>query len=380
MPRRGAGGGALSAAPATPSGAGVPPRPAVVVTGLSGAGKSSVLRVLEDLGHETVDNPPLTVLAELMLGAGERPLAIGVDTRTRGFDAGALLAGLDALRARGAAAPELLFVEASEEVLLRRYSETRRRHPLAAAPGAGAAGVPGAGVADGIAREEAALAPLRDAADLVIDTSGLPLPELRRAIERRYGAAGGAGLLVTVASFAYPRGLPREADLVLDLRFLRNPHYDPALRPMTGRDAPVAAFIEADPEWPAFWGRVTALLDPLLPAYESGGKKYLTVAFGCTGGRHRSVLAAERLAAHLARAGRPVELLHRELGLRAAIPPPGLAPAPAAPHIDTLTMSDTLQAAPPAADPSVAGPCAPGPCAPAPSRARAARPLPPGGR
>ncbi|MCR0983456.1 RNase adapter RapZ [Roseomonas populi] len=290
------------------------PRPVVVLTGLSGAGKSSALRVLEDLGMETVDNPPLAMLGELLSGTGTGPLAIGVDTRTRGFDATALLAGLDALRARGAASPELVFVDAAEEVLLRRFSETRRRHPLAPA------GAAGGGVADGIAREAAMLAPLREAADWVIDTSGLPLPELRRMIERRYGAAGVAGMSVTVGSFAYPRGLPREADLVIDLRFLRNPHYDPALRPMTGRDAPVAAYIEADPEWGPFWGRMTALLDPLLPAYETGGKKYLTLALGCTGGKHRSVLAAERLARHLAGAGWPVELTHRELGIREAIP------------------------------------------------------------
>jgi UPF0042 nucleotide-binding protein len=286
----------------------------VVVTGLSGAGKSSVLRVLEDLGHETVDNPPMAVLGELMAGPGEGPLAVGVDTRTRGFDATALLAGLDALRARGAAAPELVFVDAAEDVLLRRYSETRRRHPLAPA------GVPGAGVADGIAREAAVLSPLREAADWVIDTTGLPLPELRRMIERRYGTAGTAGMSVTVQSFGYPRGLPREADLVFDLRFLRNPHYDPALRPLTGRDAPVADYIEADPEWAPFWARMTALLDPLLPAYETAGKKYLTIALGCTGGKHRSVFSAERLARHLARGGWPVELSHRELAIRESLP------------------------------------------------------------
>lgn len=312
----------------------------VVVTGLSGAGKSSVLRVLEDLGHETVDNPPLSILGELLAGPGEGPLAIGVDTRTRGFDATALLAGLDALRARGAAAPELLFVDAAEDVLLRRFSETRRRHPLAPA------GMAGAGVADGIGREVEALAPLREAADWVIDTSGLPLPELRRMIERRYGPAGLAGMSVTVQSFAYPRGLPREADLVLDLRFLRNPHYDPALRPMTGRDAPVASYIEEDPEWGPFWARMTALLDPLLPAYEAGGKKYLTVALGCTGGKHRSVLAAERLARHLARAGWPVELSHRELGLREAFHGARLQAAPAAPHISPSNMTETNPAVP----------------------------------
>ncbi|MFH5925871.1 RNase adapter RapZ [Roseomonas xinghualingensis] len=326
----------------------MPLRQAVVVTGLSGAGKSSVLRVLEDLGHETVDNPPLAVLGELMAGPGERPLAVGVDARTRGFDATALLAGLDALRARGAVAPELVYVEASETILLRRYSETRRRHPLAPA------GLPGSGVADGIAREAAALAPLREAADWLIDTSGLPLPELRRMIERRYGIAGTAGMSVTVQSFGYPRGLPREADLVLDMRFLRNPHYDPALRPMTGRDTPVADYIKADAEWAPFWARMTALLDPLLPAYQTGGKKYLTVALGCTGGKHRSVFAAECLARHLSRGGWPVELTHRELAVRESLPGTGtlttrLQAAPAASHIDAKIMNDRSPAAPRAA-------------------------------
>ncbi|EFH11469.1 RapZ C-terminal domain-containing protein, partial [Teichococcus cervicalis] len=169
---------------------------------------------------------------------------------------------------------------------------------------------------DGIAREAALLDGLREAADAVIDTTELPLPELRRLVERRYRGGGGpAGMAVAVLSFGFPRGLPREADLVLDLRFLRNPHYDPALRPLTGRDAPVAAFIAADPDFGPFWQRMTALLDPLLPRYAAEGKKYLTVALGCTGGKHRSVLVAERLAAHLAAQGWPVDLRHRELAL-----------------------------------------------------------------
>jgi len=193
-------------------------------------------------------------------------------------------------------------------VLMRRFSETRRRHPLA--PG----GSLGGSVADGIAREEALLAPLRDAADALVDTTELPLPELRRQIERRFRVAQGPeGMAVAVLSFAFPRGLPREADLVFDLRFLRNPHYDPALRPQTGRDAPVAAFIRADAEFGPFWQRMTALLDPLLPRYAAEGKKYLTVALGCTGGKHRSVLLAEMLAEHLAGQGWRIDLRHREL-------------------------------------------------------------------
>ncbi|MBW8271175.1 RNase adapter RapZ [Caldovatus aquaticus] len=290
------------------------PRQLVLVTGLSGAGKASVLRALEDLGFETVDNPPLAVL-EALVSDGSPELAAGIDSRTRDFEPAAALRLLERLRQRPDVALTLVFVAADEAVLLRRYTETRRRHPLA--PG----GPLGSRVADGIAREAALLGPLREVADWVIDTSELPLPELRRMIARRFrpgeGGAAGAGLAITVVSFAYAKGLPREADLVLDLRFLRNPHYDPALRPLTGRDPAVAAHIEADPDYPAFWRRLTGLLDPLLPRYVAEGKKYLTIALGCTGGRHRSVLVAERLANHLLRQGWRAEVIHRELAAAA---------------------------------------------------------------
>jgi len=282
------------------------PRPVVLVTGLSGAGKASILRTLEDLGHETVDNPPLTILDDLVAD-GATPLAIGVDVRSRGFDAEEVVQAVEHLRERPDIAPTLVFATAEDAVLLRRFSETRRRHPLA--PG----GRLGSRVSEGIALEAAMLAPLREAADLVIDTSDLPLPDLRRLVEHRFRGAGAAGMAVTILSFGYPRGLPREADLVFDMRFLRNPHYDPVLRPMTGQDAPVAAFVEADPDFAPFWTRMTGLLDMLLPRYAAEGKKYLTVAIGCTGGKHRSVLVAERLAAHLVEGGWRTEIVHREL-------------------------------------------------------------------
>jgi RNase adapter protein RapZ len=278
------------------------PRPVVLVTGLSGAGKASILRVLEDLGFETVDNPPLHTLEDLV-GDGDRPLAAGVDTRTRGFSPEAVLLALERLRLRPDLAVSLVYATAEDATLLRRYTETRRRHPLA----------PSGRVQDGIARERALMEPLRNGADLVMDTTDLPSPELRRLVERRFRPDGAPGLSILVQSFAFPRGLPRDADLVFDLRFLRNPHYDPALRPLTGRDAAVAAHVEADPDFPAFWERLTGFLDPLLPRYVAEGKKYLTVALGCTGGRHRSVLAAERLAAHLRRSGWQADANHREL-------------------------------------------------------------------
>ncbi len=287
------------------------PRPVVLVTGLSGAGKLSILRTLEDLGFETVDNPPLTILEELVTD-GTTPIAIGVDARSRGFRAEEVQAAIDTLRDRTDIAVSLVFATAEESVLLRRFSETRRRHPLT--PG----GPLGSRVADGIAREAALLAPLREAADLLVDTSDLPLPELRRLIERRFRPEGAAGMEIAVISFAYPKGLPREADLVLDMRFLRNPHYDPALRPQTGRDPAIAAFVQDDPAFTAFWDRMTGLLDLLLPRYVAEGKKYLAIALGCTGGRHRSVLVAERLAAHLTSGGWRVETIHRELATATA--------------------------------------------------------------
>jgi len=171
----------------------------------------------------------------------------------------------------------------------------------------------GSRVLEGIAREKALLEALRDTADLTIDTSDLPLADLRRMIEGRFAPDAAAGLAVSVLSFAYPKGLPREADLVFDVRFLRNPHYDPVLRPMTGQAAPVAAFIEADPDFSAFWQRLRDFLELLLPRYAAEGKKYFTIAVGCTGGKHRSVLVAERLAGHLRASGWRVDLAHREL-------------------------------------------------------------------
>ena len=285
-------------------------RPVVIITGLSGAGRASILNMLEDLSFETVDNPPLAVL-EALLGDGDLPIAVGVDTRSRGFDPPALLKILERLRLRPDLAPTLLFATAEDAVLLRRYTETRRRHPLA--PG----GPFGTRVQDGIARETLLMAPLREAADLLVDTTDVPLPELRRRMEARFRPEGAPGLSITVQSFGFPKGLPREADLVFDMRFLRNPHYVPALKPLTGRDPGVAEYVAEDQAFPVFWQNLTALLDPLLPRYVAEGKKYLTIALGCTGGRHRSVFVAEKLAAHLAETssmhGWRVELAHREL-------------------------------------------------------------------
>ena len=259
----------------------------VLVTGLSGAGKASVLRALEDIGYEAVDNPPLPMLEE-MVARSEPRLAIGVDARTRGFDAAAVLAALQRLRANPALRAELVFVWADEPTLLRRYTETRRRHPLA----------PQARVADGIAAEETLTAPLREAADLVIDTSDLPLPALRQRIERHFGGPGTDGnrrMVVSLVSFAYAHGVPREADLVFDARFLRNPHYDPMLRAKTGFEPEVGAYVEADPDYARFFATLMELIGMLLPRFVQEGKKYTTITIGCTGGRHRSVYLVEQL-------------------------------------------------------------------------------------
>lgn len=277
----------------------------VLVTGLSGAGRSTALKILEDLGYEAVDNLPLSLLASLVRPGDRlaRPLAIGVDIRTRDFAVDPFLKEIGELMARTGAAPDLLFVDCDDEVLLRRFTETRRRHPLAE----------DRPVHDGIRRERELISPLRERANVVIDTTSLKLGDLKRLIEGYFGRAAGADLVVTVISFAYRNGVPREADLVIDARFLENPHYVDSLRPLTGKDDAVAAYIEKDPSFAPFLAGLEAWLAPLLPRYEREGKSYLTIAIGCTGGRHRSVMVAERFAAWLSGIGRRVALRHRDI-------------------------------------------------------------------
>jgi RNase adaptor protein for sRNA GlmZ degradation len=287
-----------------PPGAGAPsgaPRRVVVVTGLSGAGRSTALKMLEDLGYEAIDNPPLDLLSSI---AGEGgPMALGIDIRTRSFAAEPVLGHLDRLGAESGLAVTLLFLDCDDEVIERRYTETRRRHPLAQ----------DRRVADGIAAERRLIAPLRARADLMLDTSNLNPTDLRRVLGGHLGLDRAPGMAIFVTSFAYRAGLPREADLVFDVRFLANPHYQADLRELDGRDPGVAAYVEGDPAYPAFFDRLTGMLEPLLPRYEREGKSYLTVAIGCTGGRHRSVVVAERLAAWLSGLDRRVNLSHREL-------------------------------------------------------------------
>lgn len=272
----------------------------VIVTGLSGAGKNSVLHALEDGGYEAVDNPPLRIVETLI--RSEKPLAVGIDARTRDFSAQDVIATLARLREAGGVQPVLLFLSASSEALQRRFSETRRRHPLALS----------GTVSEGIETEQTITHPLRDAADWVIDTSDLSLAGLRQMIDKRFGS-GGPGMAITLVSFGFPGGLPQEADLVLDTRFLRNPHYIPDLRSKTGLDPAVRAYIAKDPDFPEFFERVSGLIDFLLPRFVREGKKYAMIAVGCTGGRHRSVSLVEMLAGRLRSLNWSVLIEHRSL-------------------------------------------------------------------
>jgi len=281
------------------------PRRFVLVTGMSGAGLSTTMKSLEDLGYEALDNLPL-FLFDLLLRereSRERPLAIGIDSRTRDFTAEALLSRLAELRNKTEIAVQMVCVDAGNEILLRRFTETRRRHPLAV----------DRPVVDGILAERAILEPIRLAADVVIDTSDLSIHDLRRIVAGHFGLERTPELGVFVTSFSYRQGLPRDADLVFDVRFLRNPHWDAGLRPFTGQDPRVATYIESDPECAPFIDRLTGFLAPLLPRYRMEGKSYLTIAIGCTGGKHRSVYVAERLANWLKRKGIRVGVSHRGL-------------------------------------------------------------------
>lgn len=292
-----------------PSDAAVPAR-VLVVSGMSGAGKSTALKALEDLGYEAVDNLPLALFDRLLdpeeLTAA-RPIAFGIDSRTRGFDGEAIAERLQALRADGLDV-RLLFLDCAGGELTRRFSETRRRHPLALDRPA----------ADGIAAERELLAPLRRWADAVIDTTDYRAADLRAAVTERFGGEGGSPLTLTVLSFGFARGLPRDADLVFDMRFLANPHWDLGLRPLTGEDDAVAAYVAADPAFAPAFERIADLLLTLLPGYGREGKAYLTVAFGCTGGRHRSVFVARQIAARLTAAGYAPHLIHRDKAGRSA--------------------------------------------------------------
>ena len=284
----------------------------LLVTGLLGAGKTTALKVLEDLGWETIDNFPMRLFDRLLATkpSGEEPpapLAIGFDSRTRGFNPRAIIDQVKRLSGRGELSVTTLFLDCGTAELERRYNETRRRHPLAQ----------DRPVAHGIAAEREWLEPLKRWADLVIRTTDFSANELQQVIRERFADSRGPVSTVTVTSFGFARGAPPLADLVFDMRFLDNPHWVDKLRPLTGQDAAVARHIRKDPAWDGAFARIRDLLLDLVPRYAAQGKAYVNIAFGCTGGRHRSVFMAEEIAKALRAAGFAPTLLHRNLAARA---------------------------------------------------------------
>ncbi|TWT19121.1 RNase adapter RapZ [Luteimonas marina] len=280
----------------------------LIVTGMSGGGKSVALNTLEDLGFYCVDNLPAELLPEFVRAAShperaEQKLAVGIDMRNRG-DLANLPEWLSAVGAMGLE-PKLVFFDTADDTLLRRYAETRRRHPLTHL---------GLALADAIALERQALKPLRALADVVVDTSALNVHQLRHRVITELGLTQDSSLSLLFESFAYRRGLPADADFVFDARGLPNPHWDPRLKPLSGRDGGVREYLEARPEVNEYVAQVTTFLDTWLPRMQSDTRSYVTVAFGCTGGRHRSVYLAETLAEHArGRGWTEVATFHREL-------------------------------------------------------------------
>jgi UPF0042 nucleotide-binding protein len=281
----------------------------LIVTGLSGAGKSTVLKTLEDLGWEVVDNLPLSLLERVLAAhPGDAdgdvpPLALGIGTRTRDFDPAAVMRIVDRVRTHGRHRIETLYLDSGTDEVARRYDETRRRHPLAIDRPA----------RDGIERERELLDPMRRWANRLIDTTQLTRATLTQQIRAAFSRSGALEPTLSIMSFGFARGLPPDADLVFDMRFLRNPHWVPELKPGTGLDAPVADYIAGDPAY-GIVRSIESLLLELLPRYRHEGKAYVNVAIGCTGGRHRSVHVADRIGRRLQDAGFSPTVSHRDLG------------------------------------------------------------------
>lgn len=272
--------------------------PVVLVMGPSGAGRATAIAALEDLGFEAIDNMPLSLIPRLLDGPPvSRRMALGLDVRNRDFSVDAVFALMKRVQC------EVVYLDAREDVLVQRYSETRRRHPLA----------PQDAPLLGIRAEVALLAPIRERADYIFDTSTLTAQELITTLGGSFVIGGAANLAITVQSFAYKRGLPQGVDLVFDCRFLRNPHWEPALRENTGLDVSVQDYVMADPLFDPFFDHLTGMLRTLFPAFKASGKTHLTVALGCTGGQHRSVTVAQMLAKALAQQGWEMSVRHREL-------------------------------------------------------------------
>lgn len=271
----------------------------IIVTGLSGAGLSSALKVLEDRGYEVLDNFPVIYIDPLIEETQNdpRPLALGVDTRTRGFSPKKLI------KIANDHSAELVFLQADDATLQKRFSETRRRHPLAK----------DRPVSAGIARERKLLEKVKQRADLVIDTTPMSIHDLRRVLEGHYDAQRSEDLTITLISFGFRHGVPREADIVMDVRFLKNPNWVPELKEQTGQDKPVGEYIQQDPNFEMFRRNFQSLLEPLLPAYVEEGKNYLTIGIGCTGGKHRSVFTVENIYKWLQDKGYSANVHHRDV-------------------------------------------------------------------
>ncbi|MCC3860277.1 RNase adapter RapZ [Pseudemcibacter aquimaris] len=282
----------------------------LLITGLSGAGKSTALSVLEDLDYEAIDNLPVNLLPGLIeLAEKNDPvhkktaLAVCIDARTRNFQQENIISTLRDIKNSGSVNLNFLYFDCSDEKLVSRFTETRRRHPLAK----------DRPVIDGIVRERQLLEIIKAESDYLFDTTELNIHDLKRLLSGQFKRKTSEGLNITVYSFGYPKGLPRDADLVLDMRFLKNPHYDENLRRKTGMDGDVGEYIMSDPVFENSWDKVSSMILTLLPEYKREGKSYLTIAFGCTGGKHRSVFMAERMAKLLTDMGNNVSLMHREL-------------------------------------------------------------------
>ncbi|WP_324828129.1 RNase adapter RapZ [Qipengyuania zhejiangensis] len=290
-----------------------PPSPQriLLVTGLSGAGKSTALQVLEDLGWEAIDNFPVRLLGGLVNGDGSAaPLAIGFDSRTRGFIPGEIIELCKQLDKRPDVELATLFLDCASSEIERRYNETRRPHPMAR----------GRPVHDGIKAERELLEPMRRWAEIVIETSSYSSNQLQQVVRERFGESAQREMTITISSFGFARGMPPLADLMFDMRFLDNPHWVDELREQTGLDEAVGAHIAADPAFAPAFERISDLLLELLPSYAAQGRSYLNIAFGCTGGRHRSVYSAERAGQALREAGFSPTVIHRNLGSRPADP------------------------------------------------------------
>jgi len=276
----------------------------VILTGPAGSGRTTAIKAIEDFGIEAIDNLPLNLIGRILTGPPiSTTLVIGVDSRTRGFSSAALLEVIDNIKEKTGYEPTLVFLDCRRETLLRRFSETRRRHPAS----------PDGSPEKGIEEEASSLSALRDRADILIDTTDFTPHQLRAELAVWFQTSEASKMAVSVQSFSYKRGTPRGVDMVIDCRFLRNPHWEPGLRGLTGMTEDVAGYVRQDPLFEPFFTKLTDMLDLLLPAYQTEGKAYFSVAMGCTGGQHRSVFVAEKLSEYLVSKGWMINKRHREM-------------------------------------------------------------------